>query len=297
MFVTGFSAGTGSAEDYGTVAYNAVTGARLWAKRYNGPSNGADLAVSMAVAPGGGAVFVTGYSGGTTTGADYATIAYDAATGAQLWARRYNGPGNGRDEARSVVAGAGGARVFVTGQSTGATSGDDYATVAYNAATGAQLWIRRYDGPGNKFDGATALAVDRRGRTVVVTGKSRGAGSGFDYATIAYRTSTGTQLWARRYNGTGDHGDGASSITAAADGSKVFVTGTSWGTGSGDDYATVAYGTATGTRLWVSRYHGPVDLSVAHSVAVSPTGKTVFVTGDSFGVTSGWDYATVAYRG
>ena len=38
------------------------------------------------------------------TAEDYATVAYDAATGGRLWARRYNGPGNGRDWAVSTGA-------------------------------------------------------------------------------------------------------------------------------------------------------------------------------------------------
>jgi hypothetical protein len=66
--------GTGRGQ-YATVAYNAATGARLWVRRYNGPANGADGAVSVAVSLTTGSVFVTGHSQGTT-GPDYATIAY-----------------------------------------------------------------------------------------------------------------------------------------------------------------------------------------------------------------------------
>src|SRR5215475_4965942 len=109
----------------------AVPGAQLWAQRYNGPGNLDDAASSVAVSPSGGTVFVTGKSAGTTTKQDYATVAYNAATGAQLWAKRYNGPGNGNDFARSVTVSPAGGTVFVAGRSTRTSSGSDYATIAY----------------------------------------------------------------------------------------------------------------------------------------------------------------------
>ena len=63
-----------------------------------------------------------------------------------------------------------GTRVFVTGGATNASGDIVYATLAYNAATGRQLWVARLDeGQANR---ATALAVSPRRRAVFVTGET-----------------------------------------------------------------------------------------------------------------------------
>jgi WD40 repeat protein len=296
VFVTGSSKGATSVEDYVTVAYSAASGKMLWAKRYNGPGNLTDVATSIAVSPGGGKVFVTGYSTGARSHYDYATVAYNAGTGKMLWAKRYNGPGNSTDQARSVAVSPSGGRVFVTGQSASAraSASDDYATIAYRATTGARLWASRYNGPANRGDGANSVAVSRTGRAVFVTGYSWGGRSGDDYATVAYRATTGARLWASRYNGPHNTWDIASAIAVSPSGAKVFVTGLVGAATESGEYATIAYNTATGARLWASRYDGGGGAS---SLAVTRNGHTVLVTGASWGDASGWDYATVAYRG
>jgi hypothetical protein len=125
---------------------------QLWVQRYNGVGSAEDVAKSVAVAPGGGKVFVTGRSHGTraTGEADYATVAYNTATGAQLWVKRYNGPGNNFDEASAVAVSPNGPRVFVTGKSYGITPNGDYATVAYNASTGRPAVGRPVQRPGQE---------------------------------------------------------------------------------------------------------------------------------------------------
>jgi len=48
----------------------------LWASRYDGPLHQGDKALSVAVSPATGTVFVTGESGAAGTVPDYATVAY-----------------------------------------------------------------------------------------------------------------------------------------------------------------------------------------------------------------------------
>jgi WD40 repeat protein len=258
------------------------------------------VASSVAVSPGGGTVFVTGASKGATPvsdQSDYLTVAYNAATGAQLWTARYNGPANLSESARAVVVSPDGTTVFVTGTSNGGSGfGADYATVAYRASDGTQLWVARFNGPADDRDIAAALSVSRDGTKVFVTGSSRTNTSGWDFVTIAH-SAAGTQLWAQRYNGTGNGDDVAPSV-AASSGGKVYVTGTSWGaSASGDDFATIAYNVRTGAQVWVRRYNSPATAGCCdHARALAARGGRVFVTGSVLAA-SGEDYATIAYNG
>jgi hypothetical protein len=245
VFVTGYTydPDTTATSDYATVAYDAATGSELWVERYDGPGNSTDYSNALGVSPDGSEVVVTGQSAGSTSDFDYATVAYDAATGAKLWVKRYNGPGDDTDAALALVMSSDGsaAAVFVTGYSDGWSIGRgfDYATVAYDASTGAQLWVKRYNALGNFEDSASALGVSPDGSQVFVTGGSDASTSSIDYATVAYDTSTGAQLWVQRYSRPGT--DFANALGVSLDGSAVFVTGYSEGSTSGDDYATVAY--------------------------------------------------------
>src|SRR5207249_7832446 len=100
VFVTGHSRGSGSSNDYATVAYSNA-GLPLWTNRYNGPGNSDDRAFAVAVDSRDN-IFVTGYSMGNGTGNDYATVAYSNA-GLPLWTNRYNGEANNDDRAVAVA--------------------------------------------------------------------------------------------------------------------------------------------------------------------------------------------------
>ena len=261
-----------------------------WAKGYNGPGNFSDQAFAIAI-DGSGNVYVTGASFGSGTDLDYTTIKYNAADGTEEWVARYNGPGNYVDAAWAIsVDGSG--DVYVTGESFGSGTDYDYATIKYNPADGSEVWVVRYNGPGNFYDGAAALAIDGSGN-VYVTGQSFASGTTLDYATIKYNAS-GTEEWVARYNGPGNSFDVGTAI--AVDGSSnLYVAGESVGSGTDYDYATIKYN-ASGTEEWVARYNGPGNL-FDHPFAIAVDGAgNVYVTGQSFGSGTDFDYATVKYN-
>ena len=286
IYVTGWSTGNGTVSDYATIKYDG-NGSQLWVARYNGPANGYDLAYALTL-DNAGNVYVTGWSQGNFTDADYATIKYDA-NGNQIWVARYNGPASGEDKASAVAVDSAG-NVYVTGSSTGNGTGADYTTIKYDS-DGNQLWVARYNGSANKGDQASVIALDGLGN-IYVTGSSAGNGTETDYATLKY-DSHGNQLWATRYSGPANGEDGAT-VLAVDISSNAYVTGASTGNGTGADYATIKYSNA-GKQLWVDRYDGPASRpNKAYALALGSSGS-VYVTGRSSGNGTYYDFATIKY--
>jgi uncharacterized delta-60 repeat protein len=287
VYVTGES-NDGFYSDYATVKYNS-TGVEQWSVRYNGPGNNEDVAKSIAV-DGSGNVYVTGWSMGSSTGDDYATIKYNS-SGVEQWVSRYDGGETLTDQAKSIaVDGSGNA--YVTGTSFNSVTQHDYVTIKYNTA-GVQQWVQRYSASAIGEDYAAALKVDGSGN-VYVTGQGEVGGQGYNYVTVKYNTA-GAQQWVASYDGTtGD--DKAYSIAVDVSG-NVYVTGESDGGGSLSDYATVKYNSA-GVQQWASRYNGPGNnIDQAKSVAVDGGGN-VYVTGNSKhgAALETMDYATIKYN-
>jgi len=209
---------------------------------------------------------------------------------AEEWVSRYDGPGNAGDYARAMaVDGAG--NVYVTGYSYGTDSHYDYATAKCDR-NGNQLWLARYNGPGNYYDDATAIAVDTSGN-VYVTGYSYGQGTGSDYTTIKYDRS-GVELWVARHNGLGNANDVAYAIAVDSRG-NVYVTGESDNDASRLDYTTIKYN-PDGIKQWEATYDGPAShQDSARAMKLDAQGN-IYVTGSSYGDGSTMeDYATIKY--
>lgn len=138
-------------------------------------------------------------------------------------------------------------------------------------------WVRRYNGPENLNDGATALAMDDYGN-MYITGFSN-SGVFYDYVTIKYYPN-GDTAWVRRYNGPVDSTDYAHAIAVDTSG-NVYVAGGSGGIGAGSDLTTIKY-SPNGDTLWVRRLNGEGSDWGARDIAVDNPGN-VYVAGASSG--------------
>ncbi|MGA2091928.1 MAG: SBBP repeat-containing protein [Sedimentisphaerales bacterium] len=288
VYVTGNSPNDVNGDDYLTIKYDP-NGDQLWAARYDGPAHQGDYAYAIAVSPAGN-VYVTGQSEGSGTGGDYATVKYNP-SGVQQWASRYNNSAANNWDAACAIAVDKAGNAYVTGTSTGSTTGTDFLIIKHLNSNGSQT-VQRWPTSGTTDEYAYALVIDDS-NNVYVTGISDG-----NYATIKYNSSM-TLQWARRYNGDANGYDCPSAIAVDSFG-NVYVTGKG-DVGDGTcDYATVKYNSG-GTQQWVTLYNGPASFDdSANAIAVDASGN-VYVTGQSWN-TPNWssvphsDYATVKYN-
>jgi hypothetical protein len=286
-----------------TFAFNAATGAREWLAVYHALRPSAE-AQSVAASPDGQRVFVSSPVTNSSGSPLIATLAYDAATGAALWARLAPGTADSPERisaGRALAVSPDSSAVFVTGMLPGASGTSAATTVAYTAATGAPLWSSRYMGPqGNNAGNAVAVSPD--GSQVFVTGHSNGTTSPFaqNFATVAYGAASGKQQWARTFSAPSSFdvaAIGAVAIGVSPDGSLVYVTGPAPGFRSNSgNFVTIAYQSAGGRTSWEARYRGRRDFAGANSLAVGPTGQAVFVTGFVGAHDGCCNFATVAYQ-
>lgn len=170
VFITGSSYVGSNKLDYVTIKYNS-TGQQQWLKSYNGTANDTDAATGLDIDIYGN-IYVTGYSkssGGA--GYDYATIKYRGTDGLQEWLNKYNGGSADKAWDVKVFAKTCGLDIYdpldipcweiyiyVTGQSVGTGTSNDFLTVRYGEF-GNELWANRFNGPTNGSDAAYSISV------------------------------------------------------------------------------------------------------------------------------------------
>lgn len=251
VYVTG-----GNGATFATIKYNS-SGVQQWVQNY-----GSILADAVAIS-GSGSVYVTG------GGYGYGSLIKYNSFGDQLWIRSSSNTAGSTKEWGNTMAVDVMENVYITGGQWNGVN-FDYTTIKYNTL-GLLQWIKTYNGPGNDTDVATSISVDGLGN-VFVTGRSKGNGTTYDYATIKYN-SIGTEQWVKRYNGSGNGEDRASSISLDGFG-NAYVSGRSWN-GTNYDFATIKY----------SNQSQPINQpSISLSASQINPGGSVSITGQNFRV-------------
>lgn len=134
VYITGNSPGLPSGGDYCTIKYNSV-GSQQWAARYNGPASAYDNAHVVKV-DAYGYVYVTGGSNGVGSNFDYCLIKYYP-NGDTVWVQRYNGPAGAYDVSYAMALDTA-FNIYITGQSAGTGTGDDFATIKFSQLVGVR---------------------------------------------------------------------------------------------------------------------------------------------------------------
>src|SRR3989442_9583759 len=148
-----------------------------------------------------------------------------------------------------------------------------------------------------QYASPAAIAAIPDGSSLLLLATTSGQGLNSTFATVKYGAATGDILWQRLYHSPGND-DIPTSLAISPDGSAVFSAGSIFRADTGGiDYSTISYDAVTGARGWVRHYNGPGDsYDAITSIALSPSGARLYVTGLSYGMTSDGDYGTIAYN-
>lgn len=242
IYVAGYSQGVGTGRDFIVISLNKDNGDTNWVYRYNGPGNGADMAIAVVYGSDSN-IYAAGYSTGSGTSYDFLVISLNKDTGDTNWVYQYNGPGNSGDKAYSIVCGLDG-NLYAAGYSVVNIRAD--FTIISLTPSGVERWVYRYNGPVDSSDLAISIVYGTDGN-IYTAGWSQGTGGSAKFTVIS-TTSEGSERWVYA-----DSMDGvAYCLVYGADG-NIYAAG----------YFSIYYDigivslTALGDERWRYSYAGP----------------------------------------
>lgn len=279
--------------DFRTVAYSSA-GIVLWNTVTANPVGQEDVPGDIWI-DGFGNAYITGKSdaaGGGAIDYEWMTVKLNN-LGVQQWLKYYNGTSpNAEDIPGSIYADASG-NVWVAGSVDFTSTQKDATALKYSSA-GVVLVTKTINGIGDFNDKMNMSVIDASGNTYV-TGYTLAAGQQRNLL-VQKIGPTGTTLWTRTYDGTGENDEG---LAIAADAlGNVYVAGYSNGTGTFDDGLLIKYNSA-GAVQWTQVFdYAAHQVDKFIGIIVTDAGD-VYVTGYSDGdasLTVNYDISTWKYN-
>jgi hypothetical protein len=258
---TGFA---GDITDIVTIAYDGNTGAKLWARRYDGAAHGSDLGIAIAFDRFSGGVMVLGASETIVGGGQprAVTIAYNT-DGSRRWVRRVKNPRTDLPTALVVVNGS----TYVLVHST------QYGRLIAYDTTGARTWAV----DATSYDQSGFVDLEAIGSYLIVVGTLDDGSGGTAIFTVGWAVG-GIALWSKHFAGPDAHAV-ASEAAVGADGTMVYVTG-SYLDGTETKITTIAYDPHDGYRFWRRSIppQASTEIDLLPHVAVSDDGGSIAVS-------------------
>jgi len=291
VYVVGYVTASNYTYDFVTIKYNSL-GVQQWLQTYNGPGDFNDEGKDIGIDANGN-VYVTGYSDtlvNTQPNEDIVLLKYNN-SGAFQWRKVYDGPGHSYEWSKKLTIDKNN-NILVVGYGwTASANGNDYIILKWNPSGNFQ-WIRSYNYGPNTFENPADIITDSL-NNVIVTGQGITSSSSAtnDYLTVKYNSS-GTFLWASRYNGPANNDDRGTAL-ALDDSLNIFVTGFSKGTGTLYDCATVKYD-PSGNQIYALRYNNGNANKDDMGNAIAVRNGDIYVTGKSANLSND-DYITLRY--
>lgn len=243
--------------DIHLVKYNSA-GSQQWVKTFNGVSNGADIPKLVRTDESGNIYVAAITRKGFENYLSNLLVLKYSPTGTLLWSTEYNCPQNFAEVPEAMKIDNSG-NVYIAGYAAIDLMFD--WMVVKVSSTGSVLWGVVINGPAGGSglnDAARDIVLDIFGNVYVTgtsDGKSGTVSTGSDYLTIKYSTS-GSLIWARRYNGDSNAEDKSNGIVTDPSG-NIYITGHS--VVSTDPFAkafvTIKYN-GSGTEQWRRTHAG-----------------------------------------
>lgn len=218
----------------------------------------------------------------------------------EIWHRRYPSSAEAGLDDRILAAAFAGGHLYAVGLRKTAGAGTACGIVKYDAggAIAADATFPATQGQRGSFNPRAATVADHPGHGVrlYIAGEVRGRAGKVDCVTVALDADLRV-LWTTLYDhgaGSGFSGDDIP-VAIAADGSRVAVAVTSFGSATGADIATVVYRAADGASASPAKALRFEGLSGDRCVGVALAGNTVYTTGSTWVQGQSYDIVTLAW--
>lgn len=260
------------------VKYDSI-GIKKWEGMYS-PTNFNDVNHSLFIDKNSN-VYITGYTFINNNVTDCHLVKFDNSTGAQLWARQYNGAGNGYDEGAMVILDSNDDPIVV-GFTESIYLKDEQVLLKYDPSGNLQ-WERTFSEPGNQSDGIGAAVIDSAENIYVpaLIGGNRNLVIKYDAA--------GNEKWASAHTFTGGTGIGTSNLVLNSNG--VALAGNYLAPKL--EFHIIRYD-SNGTKLWAVKYNSSLETYAYH---LARDFKGNFYVGGQIGNGNAKDFLLVKYDG